>query len=184
MRLFASSFGKNSSRSRPTRSWSGSSFSPCSCRFRNGYALTTEVKNTTLTVVDKSNTPQAPRSYKIFRVIPFSSIPDNRPPNWTHGKNSIMAGAPRAYHSEGFMLDLERGNGATVACSSTARRQLLHRRGGIRAIHYHGLEPEISAEKTGALGVRIENVLPLSVRPVILFNPMLKSTWYMVPAWP
>ena len=36
-------------------------------------------------------------------------------------------------------------------------------------------------KKLAAVGVRIENVLPVNVRPVILFNPMLKSTWYMVP---
>jgi len=29
---------------------------------------------------------------------------------------------------------------------------------------------------------RIQNVLPVDVRPAILFNPLLKSTWYMVPA--
>jgi ABC-2 type transport system permease protein len=33
-----------------------------------------------------------------------------------------------------------------------------------------------------ARGLRVESLVPVTVSPVILFNPMLKSTWYMVPA--
>jgi ABC-2 type transport system permease protein len=31
-------------------------------------------------------------------------------------------------------------------------------------------------------GVRIQSLVPVTVSPVILFNPLLKSTWFMVPA--
>jgi ABC-2 type transport system permease protein len=36
-------------------------------------------------------------------------------------------------------------------------------------------------EKLAARGLRVQNVIPVEVRPVILYNPMLKSAWYMVP---
>jgi len=71
-----------------------------------------------------------------------------------------MPGALALIIPKDFMLDLERGNGATVglfvdgqdANSSTVAA------GYAQSLSW--LEPEISAEKTGALGVRIETCFP------------------------
>lgn len=151
--------------------------------FIMGYALTTEVKNTTLTVVDKSNTPQSASLVRDFIHNPLfvytgqsASELDARK-KLDYGQARLALIIPRD-----FPLDLDRGNGATVGLFVDGQdANSSNVAAGYAQSVILGWNGRYLQKKLGALGVRIENVLPVNVRPVILFNPMLKSTWYMVP---
>jgi ABC-2 type transport system permease protein len=149
-----------------------------------GYAITTEVKNTTLTVVDKCNSRES-RSLTqdmlhnpLFMYVGHSSSERQARAMLDAGKAKIAVVIP-----EDFSQDLVRGVDAPVgvlvdgqdANSST-----------VAAGYVNSIVMEWSRKylqrKLGSLGQRIETLLPVKVSPVILFNPMLKSTWYMVPA--
>ena len=148
-----------------------------------GYAITTEVKNTTLTIVDKSNTPQSASLARHFQhnglficVGPSSTETEARE-KIDDGKARMALVIPAD-----FTKTLDRGDGATVgllvdgqdANSSTVAA------GYVNAV-IMDWNTDYLRTTLGARGLRIETMLPVEPRPVILFNPMLKSTWYMVP---
>jgi ABC-2 type transport system permease protein len=149
-----------------------------------GYAITTEVKNTTLTIVDKCSTPQSASLIQtivhnqLFRYVgPSSSQVD--------AQHRLDAGAVRMalVIPPDFSLKLGRSEDADVvilvdgqdANSSTVAAGYMN-----SVILGWGLDHV--RKKMGAVGIRVESLLPLNVRSNILFNPLLKSTWYMVPA--
>ena len=83
--------------------------------FVMGYALTTEVKNTTLTVVDKSNTPQSASLIQSFSHNPLF-IYTGQSTSELDAREKLDNGRARLalIIPEDFTLDLDRGNGASV----------------------------------------------------------------------
>jgi ABC-2 type transport system permease protein len=149
-----------------------------------GYAITTEVKNTTLTVVDKCNSTESRSIVQdivhnpLFRYV-------GRCPSETQARSMLDAGAARMAlvippdfsHAlgrdvdaqVGLLVDGQDANSSTVAA------------GYVNSVIMDWSMKRIK-RNLGARGLRIESLLPVNVSPVILYNPMLKSTWYMVPA--
>ncbi|MGA2506160.1 MAG: ABC transporter permease [Chitinispirillaceae bacterium] len=149
-----------------------------------GYALTTEVKNIDLTVVDQNATPESRslietiRSNSLFRWnLPSATVEEARrrldngdvkavlviPPDFSqtltkNGESHVQ-----------LLVDGQDANSANVS------------RGYLTTIiSQWGMQRFAHTLKAG--GVRVESLIPVTVSPVILFNPLLKSTWYMVPA--
>jgi ABC-2 type transport system permease protein len=148
-----------------------------------GYALTTEVKNTTITIVDKSRTPQSAslighfQNNKLFIYTGPSSSETEARDKLDKGKDRLALVIPAD-----FAQTLARGDGATIGLFVDGQDA---NSSNVAAGYVSAIVGEWNVDylhdKLAALGVRIENAVPLRVRPVILFNPMLKSTWYMVP---
>lgn len=149
-----------------------------------GYALTTEVLNTPVAVIDLSSSPSSRaliehiRTNKLFRYKGISR-------DINDGKSLIDKGEAKValIIPEHFSSDLDKPEGATVqllidgqdANSSNVAS------GYISAIiSQWGLDRLKTTLES--VGVRVETLIPISVSLSILFNPMLKSTWYMVPA--
>jgi ABC-2 type transport system permease protein len=149
-----------------------------------GYAITTEVKNTTLIVVDKCNSVQSRSLIQdlvhnpLFRFV-------GSPPSEARAREMLDAGAARialvipadfslslgraASAPVGVLVDGQDANSSTVAA------------GYVNSV-IMGWNRNHQQRQLGEKGIRFENLTPVSVSPIILFNPMLKSTWYMVPA--
>jgi ABC-2 type transport system permease protein len=152
--------------------------------FLLGYALTTEVKNIDTAAVDQSRTPESVslietvRSNTLFRwkgMLPTAQ----------EARRKIDAGAVKAVLviPPAFSCDLAKSEGARVqllvdgqdANSANVARGYLSAIVSRWAMQRFGRDLE-------KRGVRIESLVPVTVTPAILFNPLLKSTWYMVPA--
>jgi ABC-2 type transport system permease protein len=152
--------------------------------FLLGYALTTEVRNIDVAAVDQSRTPESLslietlRSNRLFRwkgTIPTTA----------GARQQMDAGAVKAVLviPPGFSRDLAKSEGAHVqllvdgqdANSANVSRGYLTAIVSRWALQRFGHDLEKQ-------GVRVESLVPVTVTPVLLFNPLLKSTWYMVPA--
>jgi ABC-2 type transport system permease protein len=149
-----------------------------------GYAITTEVRNTPITICDRSNSPQsidlvrtiAANKLFVFRGM-ASTEADIRgmldrgeakigiiiPPDFARriaeGANADIA----------LILDGQDANGAGVG-------------GGYVKAIISGWVLRLFERRLAARGIAITEIMPVRVQPQILFNPQLKSTWYMVPA--
>ena len=149
-----------------------------------GYALTTEVKNIDIAVVDRSATPE---SRSLIATIRSNYLFHWRPPAITvdEARRRLDRGDIKAVLviPPEFASDLNRTEGARVqllvdgqdANSANVSRGYLS-----AIISRWGMQR--FARDLEARGVRVESLIPVTVSPVILFNPLLKSTWYMVPA--
>jgi len=134
-----------------------------------GYAITTEVKNTTLTIVDKCNSPHSRSLIRISltmgsfacRLVVVGKA--RRRNGSTRGRLRIALVLP-----QDFSLALGRDLDATVASSWTDRRQFINRCGRLLDFDHHGVEQETPAKEARRQGLRIENLLPVRVSPVIL----------------
>jgi ABC-2 type transport system permease protein len=149
-----------------------------------GYAITTEVKNTTITVVDRSNTPesvslvQTMLHNRLFRFIGYSPSESDARERLDKGDARLAIIIP-----SDFAKGLAAPSGADVSLiidGQDANSSNISS-GYINSIIL-GWSMSFLKEKLAARGLKIKNVLPVEVHPVILYNPMLKSTWYMVPA--
>ena len=149
-----------------------------------GYAITTEVKHTTVTIVDRCSTPQ---SRSLTQTIVHSSLFNYIGPSAseTAARQSLDNGSAKLalIIPEDFSRDLNRG-------ASDAPVQLLvdgqdANSASVAAGYMNAIiamwNRDILQKKLEGQGIRIETMIPVLVQPVILFNPMLKSTWYMVP---
>jgi ABC-2 type transport system permease protein len=149
-----------------------------------GYALNTEVKNIDITVVDLSLTPQSRSLTETIRGNPLFRW---RPPAATVGeaRRRIDQGEIKA------VLVIPSDFARALASSDGARVQLLVdgqdansanvSRGYLNAIISQWAMQRFE-KSLAARGVRLESLIPVRVSPLVLFNPMLRSTWYMVPA--
>jgi len=149
-----------------------------------GYALTTEVKNIDVAMVDMSATPESRslaetvRSNRLFRWKAASATVDEARIRLDKGDIRAALVIPPA-----FARDLKTAEGAHVqllvdgqdANSANVSRGYLSAVIGKWAMQRFARDLE-------ARGVRLESLIPVTVSPVILFNPLLKSTWYMVSA--
>jgi ABC-2 type transport system permease protein len=152
--------------------------------FLLGYALTTEVRNIDVAVVDQSRTPESLslietlRSNRLFRwkgAIPTTGEAGQRmdagtvkavlviPPDFSQD----LAGSQGAHVQ--LLVDGQDANSANVS------------RGYLTAIVSRWALQRFGRELEKR-GVRVQSLVPVTVTPVIMFNPLLKSTWYMVPA--
>jgi ABC-2 type transport system permease protein len=149
-----------------------------------GYAVTTEVRNTPIVICDRSNTPQsrslastiAGNRLFVFRGMEATEEDVRARLDDGHARIGIVIspdfataiGQGRAADIE-MLVDGQDANSSNVAG------------GYVRAI-VQGWATQVYARKLEAQGMSIDDVLPARVQPVILFNPLLKSTWFMVPA--
>lgn len=149
-----------------------------------GYALTTEVKNTSVTMLDLSNTAssrsliESVRNNELFVFKGMTSDYDNIRERIDRGEVKIGIVVPedfdrRLRSSDGavvqLLIDGQDANSANVA------------NGYINAIIGKWGTAFLQNEAKSN-GHNLSTMIPVKVNPVILFNPLLKSTWYMVPA--
>jgi ABC-2 type transport system permease protein len=149
-----------------------------------GYALTVEVKNIDIAAVDQSRTPQS-RSL-------IETVRGNRLFRW-RGAVATVAEA-RGQIDKGTIkvaLVIPPAFARDLAAAGGGRVQLLIDGGDANAAnvsrgYLSAIISKWAMQRFGRdlekRGVRIESLIPVTVSPVILFNPLLKSTWYMVPA--
>jgi ABC-2 type transport system permease protein len=152
--------------------------------FLLGYALTTEVRNIDVAAVDESRTPE---SVSLIETVHANHIFRWKGSINTAGeaRRQMDAGSVKAVLviPPGFSKDLTGSEGAHVqllvdgqdANSANVARGYLNAIVSRWAMQRFGRDLEKQ-------GVRLESLVPVTVTPVILFNPLLKSTWFMVPA--
>ncbi len=167
-----------------------------------GYALTTEVKHTPVAVLDHD---QSPRSHSLVETISTNSLfnfkgyalsePELRE-MLDQGKIKIGLIIPAEFTRElqaATQLNPSSqgigslGNGSK---DGGARLQLWVdgqdanssgvARGYLSAIINRWATDWLKL-KLAASGIRLDQVIPISVETSVLFNPLLKSTWYMIP---
>jgi ABC-2 type transport system permease protein len=149
-----------------------------------GYAITTEVRNTPITACDKSATPQSRQlvqtlaQNKLFVFRGMAPSEEAVRDMLDHGRARIGVMIPADFSrriEEGraanvtLIIDGQDANSAGVAG------------GYVRAI-INGWAMRMFTKKLEARGITVAQILPVTVRPQVLFNPLLKSTWHMVPA--
>jgi ABC-2 type transport system permease protein len=150
-----------------------------------GYALTTEVKNITLTVLDRSNTPQSVSLVqsvlhnRLFRFAGYAESEADCRARLDAGNAKLALILPADFSKD---LSAPEGAGVELLIDGQDANSSTIASGYVMSI-IQGWSVSFLKEKLAARGLRIQNVLPVEVRPVILYNPMLKSTWYMVPAF-
>jgi ABC-2 type transport system permease protein len=148
------------------------------------YALNTEVKNIAIAAVDQSRTPQ---SVSLLETVRASTLF-----RWK-GSVATAAGA-REQIDKGIIsaaLVIPPSFAADVNTAGGGRVQLIVdggdansanvSRGYLSAI-ISGWAMKRFARDLEKQGVRVESLIPVTIAPVILFNPLLKPRWYMVPA--
>ncbi|HEX2955233.1 MAG TPA: ABC transporter permease [Chitinispirillaceae bacterium] len=149
-----------------------------------GYALTNEVKNTTISVLDLSNTSasrsltESIRHNYLFKYrTPAESIDEIRM-RLDYGDIRIGMVIPedfssRLHEKDGaqvqILIDGQDANSSSVAS------------GYLNAIISRWANTFLKNQMEKK-GIKIDSVIPLQVNPAIIFNPLLKSTWFMVPA--
>ncbi len=152
--------------------------------FIMGYALTTEVKHTPVTVLDNS---QSLSSRSLISSIRANELFDFRPESssFNEVRDRIDRGDVRLgmIIPNDFENDLKNGTGANIqivvdgqdANSSNVSSGYLNAIISQWGSAYLKKQAEL-------MGKNIDVLIPVKVNPVILFNPLLKSSWYMVPA--
>jgi ABC-2 type transport system permease protein len=149
-----------------------------------GYALTTEVKNITVTVVDLSVTPQSRslaetiRGNRLFVWRPEAATVEEARSRIDKGDLKAALVIPGD-----FARALATGEGAKVQLlvdGQDANSANVARGYVTTIISRWGMDR--FAKELAARNVRLASLVPVTVSPQILFNPMLYSTWYMVPA--
>jgi ABC-2 type transport system permease protein len=166
-----------------------------------GYALTTEVKHTPIAVLDHDTGPRSKsliqavaannlfnfKGYatseaqlrdmldagkiKVGMIIPTDFTRDlelaTRMQPLDMGPSTLGVG-PQGGAKVQLWVDGQDANSSSVA------------RGYLSAILNRWAMDWLRGRLEGS-GIRLDQVLPLSVEATVLFNPMLKSTWYMIP---
>jgi ABC-2 type transport system permease protein len=149
-----------------------------------GYALTSEVKNIDIAAVDWSRTPQSlslietVRGNRLFHWRGTVATVEQARGKIDKGVIKVALVIPPA-----FARDLATAEGGRVqllvdggdANSANVSRGYLSAIVSGWAMKRFGRDLERQ-------GVRVESLIPVTVSPVVLFNPLLKSSWYMVPA--
>lgn len=162
-----------------------------------GYALTTEVKNTSVAVFDRDG---GPMSRDLIRVVESNSlfrfrghagseeelrgmldrgliklgmiIPADFSRELERASRPVPYGPPYGTGMDGagirIMVDGQDANSAGVA------------RGYLSAVLNQWAAAHLGS-RLEAAGISPDRVRPVSVDTKVLFNPLLKSSWYMVP---
>jgi ABC-2 type transport system permease protein len=149
-----------------------------------GYAVTTEVRNTPIVICDRSNSPEsrslvttiAGNGLFVFKGQEATEEDVRERLDEGHARIGIVI-SPDFARSLGqgrtgdieVLVDGQDANSSNVAS------------GYVRAI-VQRWALQVLGRRLKARGLSIDDVQPARVQPVILFNPLLKSTWFMVPA--
>jgi len=149
-----------------------------------GYALVTEIRNTPVTVLDMDNTPvsrmliEEIRSNHLFKWRGMTVTRGEVRRKLDNGTARIALVIPNDFARKlgrneipevQMLVDGQDANSANVASGYV--NAVISR----WALRYFKSQLE-------KRGIRFEMVQPIEVNSVVLFNPMLKSTWYMMPA--
>lgn len=160
-----------------------------------GYALTTEVKNTPVAVVDHDGTPdsrslvQSVEHNKIFDFRGYASSEPDLKQRLDRGDIKLALIIP-----SGFSSDLDRAArpslvpGGKPAAGAQVQMWVDGQDANSAGVARGYLTAILSQWSTSVLrarlaaqGIELNQVLPLTVDTQVLFNPLLKSTWYMIP---
>ncbi|MBD3242989.1 MAG: ABC transporter permease subunit [Chitinivibrionales bacterium] len=148
-----------------------------------GYALTTEVRHTPLAVVDRSRTPQSVslvQSFTVGELFDFEGYVPSEQQLRTLLDNGVVrmglvipASFARSLHrNEGavvqLLVDGQDANSSQVA-------------GGYAQAIVGRWAMQHLRERLGKRGMDIEQLVPVEVSTTVLYNPLLKSSWYMIP---
>ena len=152
--------------------------------FIMGYALTTEVKNTPVSVLDLSNTPS---SRSLIESIRHNNLFSYVPP--PASLNEIRTDIDRGLIKIGMIIppdfDKNLGNMDSTKVQIIIDGQDANS-SNVAAGYLNAIIGRWSTaylqERLKERGINLDVVIPVRINPVILFNPLLKSTWYMVPA--
>ncbi len=148
-----------------------------------GYALTTEVKNIDIAVVDECVTPESRSLIETIRGNPLFRF-HRAAATAAEARRRIDRGELRAaiVLPPDFSRSLASPSGATVQLLIDGQdaNSANVSRGYLNAI-VAGWALQSQERSLTARGGRIASLVPVTVTPVILFNPLLESTWYMVP---
>lgn len=149
-----------------------------------GYALTTEVKHTPIGIYDQSNSPASRSlvaSVRANDLFNYKGDFDNYNVLTSAIERSAVSLAlvippdfqKQIYTSSGcnlqLLVDGQDANSSNVAS------------GYINAV-INRWKISFLSSQLNKQGILLENVIPISINTTVLFNPLLKSTWYMVPA--
>jgi ABC-2 type transport system permease protein len=152
--------------------------------FLLGYALTTEVKNIDVAAVDLSRTPQSLSLIETVRSNPLFRWKGTLATT-ADARQEMDAGAVRAVLviPASFAQDLVKSEGARVQLLVDGQDA---NSANVSRGHLSAIVQRWAMQRFGRTlekqGVRLASLVPVRVSPVILFNPLLKSTWFMVPA--
>jgi ABC-2 type transport system permease protein len=166
-----------------------------------GYALTTEVKNTPVAVLDHDG---GPRSRDLIQAVSRNPLFDYR--GAAASEADLRARLDRGEIKIGLIIppefsrDLERATRLEVGLTGTASLGALNGNGARLQLWVDGQDANSANVARGYLGailnrwamgdlerrlqgygIRLDQVLPVSAGSSVLFNPSLKSTWYMIP---
>lgn len=148
-----------------------------------GYALTTEVKNTPLTVLDQSNTPQ---SLSLIRHLSQSDlfVFKGNVNSRDEARRALDRGEARLalIIPPDFSTKLNSSDGAFVQLLVDGQdvNSSVIAAGYANSIIFNWSMDHLK-QQLAKQGIRISQIIPIAVTPQILFNPLLKSTWYMIP---
>jgi ABC-2 type transport system permease protein len=148
-----------------------------------GYALTTEVKHTSVAVLDNSRSPKSReliasiKKSDLFNYKGLIETPRQARVLLDRGKVKVVFIIPAE-----FQNDLAKPQGAKVQVLSDGQdaNSSAVATGYLNAIINTWTMSEMK-KRTAAQGIPIERIIPVKTYSTILFNPMLKSSWYMIP---
>lgn len=148
------------------------------------YAITTEVRNTTVTVCDRSDTPlsrslvESITGNQLFKFVGASRTEERVRELLDQGRARLgVIIAPD------FTRRIGRGEQASVVVLVDGQDATSSQvsSGYVTAI-IAGWARERGMLRLVAAGGCERDMLPIEVVPQVLFNPLLKSSWFMVPA--
>jgi ABC-2 type transport system permease protein len=166
-----------------------------------GYALTTEVKHTPVAVLDHDG---GPRSRDLIRAVASNPLFDYK--GSAASEADLRQRLDRGEAKIGLIIpaefsrDLERATRLDPGPGGASSLGALNGNGARLQLWVDGQDANSANVARGYLGailnqwamgdlkrrlegygIRMDQVLPVSTEASVLFNPSLKSTWYMVP---
>lgn len=149
-----------------------------------GYSLTVEVRNIPFAVVDHSRTPESRSLLECFSGNPlfvFRGLAEDEGAL----RNMLDRGRVKAalVIPAAFARELQSPEGAEVAflADGTDANYSAVASGYVNAMVARWMADELK-ERLAAQGRDLETLVPVRVMDDVRFNPLLKSTWYMIPA--
>lgn len=149
-----------------------------------GYALTLEVKHTPLLIVDRSNTPQSHAIVETCRnnsLFSFKGMAESE----ARARALIDNGIAKLslVIPQTLVTDMEKPAGARLQMLIDGQdANSAQVAAGYLTSIINGWTMERLRQKLAAQGFRLEVMIPVTVTPSVLFNPLLRSSWYMIPA--
>jgi ABC-2 type transport system permease protein len=148
-----------------------------------GYALTVEVKNIPILICDRSNTPQSREVVSLIRQSDRFVYKGSAHEHEAHaliyeGVAKIAILIPKDFTRS---MESKSGGSIQIIADGQDANSSNVALGYCKAI-ISGWAKNRLAHKLEKAGMDIDRLIPVTVSTNILYNPMLKSTWYMIPA--